>query len=269
MEDLRFEAMGTWAHVIVHGGPAGGCHQARLRVEDLERRWSRFRPDSEISRMNEGRPCAVSGETAALLARAGDAARLTGGRFDAGVLAAVVGAGYDRAMGIATLPAACGFDPGGIGKGFAADLVVEELMEAGAAGACVNLGGDLRAEGSPGEAGPPWIVDIEDPFGGPPLVRVGINRGAVATSSRLRRRWAGGHHLIDPASGEPAATDAVAATAVAGTAWRAEAIATAAVVAGVAHGLALFESCGVTGLLVDDHGTVHHGAGLRPFLGDR
>ena len=271
MAEIRFEAMGTWAHVVVHGGPADGCERARRRIGDLERRWSRFLPDSEVSRLNGGRIAAavVSRETALLLSRAAEANRLTGGRFDARVLAAVVAAGYDAVLVRKTHaprgPSRTeGFDPGGIGKGLAADLVVEELRAAGAEGACVNLGGDLRVEGTPR----PWIIDVEDPCGGAAsLVRLGLNRGAVATSSTLKRAWEGGHHLIDPRTGDPAGSDAVAATAVAGTAWRAEALATAAVIAGVGDGLALLEAAGVTGLVVDRRGEVHHAPRLHPFLG--
>jgi thiamine biosynthesis lipoprotein len=157
---------------------------ARDRVEELERRWSRFRPDSEISRLNAlaGSPMAVSPETLGLIGRALEGARVTGGRYDPTVLGDLLRAGYDRsfeevgAAGAAgggsplgrgwarvvvdaagssvTLPAGVGLDPGGIGKGYAADLVVEELRAAGAAGVCVNLGGDLRAEGrAPGGCG--------------------------------------------------------------------------------------------------------------------
>lgn len=273
MDELRFQAMGTWAHVIVVGSPQDGCQRARARIEDLERRWSRFLPDSEISRLNasDGRVVWVSPETAALVARAARARVFTGGRFDPSVLPALIAAGYDRSIdqiGEATSapPAAgTGFDPGGIGKGLAADIVVGELLAAGAQGACVNLGGDLRVEGlAPG--GGPWVVDVKES----PL-RLGLTRGAVATSSPLRRRWnVGGehrHHLIDPATGRPAETDVAAVTVLAGTAWRAEALATAAAVAGCAAGLALIERCRATGLVVDMSGGVHHAAGVASFLG--
>ena len=62
--ELRFRAMGSDVHVLVNG-PAALLETARDRVEELERRWSRFRPDSEISRLNAlaGTPMAVSAET--------------------------------------------------------------------------------------------------------------------------------------------------------------------------------------------------------------
>src|SRR5262249_18505013 len=51
------------------------------------------------------------------------------------------------------LPAGVGFDPGGIGKGLAADMVVEELFARGAHGACVNVGGDVRVRGEAPDGG--------------------------------------------------------------------------------------------------------------------
>ena len=273
--EVRFEAMGTWAHVVVVGGPAGLVGWARRRVDDLERRWSRFLPDSEVSRLNGeggGGTGVVSGETAWLLERARAAHDLTGGLFDATVLPAVVAAGYGRSfeLGPVATQAAPGFDPGGIGKGCAADLVVAELLSRGALGACVNLGGDLRVEGTP-PGGPPWVIDVEDPFGGPPVATLGLTRGAIATSSRRKRAWTldgvARHHLIDPATGEPAETDAAAATVIAAEAWQAEALATAAVVAGIGRGLELISTSGAAGLLIDADGAQHRTASLAAFLG--
>src|SRR4051794_26315561 len=63
--ELRFRAMGSDAHVVVVGGPAGLAAEARRRIDDLERRWSRFLPDSEVSALTQhaGTPVAVSTET--------------------------------------------------------------------------------------------------------------------------------------------------------------------------------------------------------------
>jgi thiamine biosynthesis lipoprotein len=289
--------MGTWAHVIVVGGRRSAVHCARRRIEELEMRWSRFRPESEVSRLNRaaGRPVVVSADTAVLVARALAGCRGTAGRFDPTVLGAVLDAGYDRPfaeiggrapanaasglssgaaavavdemVGTVALPPGVGFDPGGIGKGLAADLVVGELLADGAEGACVNLGGDLRAEG----AGP-WRVDVADPFDGtrPPVVSLTFDAGGVATSSRLGRTWqqdgALRHHLIDPTTGRPASTGVAAVTVLTGDAWRAEALAKAALLAGVAGAFDVLASARATGLVVDDAGTVHHADDLDPFL---
>ena len=81
--EARFRAMGSDAHVVVVGD-AGLLDVARRRVDDLEQRWSRFLPDSEISRLNRGRgaPLRVSRETIELVRRAVDGWQRTGGRFD-------------------------------------------------------------------------------------------------------------------------------------------------------------------------------------------
>ena len=272
----RRRAMGSDAQVLVVTDPdtdpadaAALLAGAWAHIDALEGRWSRFRPDSEVSALNRhsGAPVVVSTDTIALITRAIAAWQLTEGFFDPTVGAALVALGYDRdfaevawatvaspAAGdpgptpgpvaieldpersTVTLPAGVSFDPGGIGKGLAADLVAEALIDAGAVGALVNLGGDLRGAGNaPGAGG--WPVTLPDPLRpGHELARFVLPHGAVATSSRLRRRWrttAGpAHHLVDPATGRPATGDIVAATVVADRAWRAEVLATALVLGG-------------------------------------
>jgi thiamine biosynthesis lipoprotein len=90
--------MGTDAHVIVVGGPAGLADVARSRVDELDARWSRFRPDSELSQLNAsaGTPFEVSPETLLLAELALEGWDLSGGAFDATMLGALIEAGYDR-----------------------------------------------------------------------------------------------------------------------------------------------------------------------------
>jgi FAD:protein FMN transferase len=94
----HFRAMGADVQVLVVGGPPSLLDEARELVEALEARWSRFRPTSEISRLNQlaGRPVRVSQETLTLVRRALDGASVTAGRYDPTVLGAVLLAGYDR-----------------------------------------------------------------------------------------------------------------------------------------------------------------------------
>jgi thiamine biosynthesis lipoprotein len=169
--------MGSEVHILVVGGPVRLLDVARELVDDLEEKWSRFRPTSEISRMNDraGSSVSVSPETVGLVERALEGARLKNGWYDPTVLGAMLRAGYDRSFELladappsngsrlkfgyqgievdplrstVTLPRGVGFDPGGIGKGYAADLLVSELLDQGAAGVCANLGGDLRVRGA-------------------------------------------------------------------------------------------------------------------------
>src|SRR6187399_608904 len=116
----------------------GSVDHAVDRVAGLEAKWSRFRADSEVSWHNamlaDASPTSieprvrVSLDTQLLFERAAEGYRITGGRFDPYRLAAVTGSGYRTSFGSTCLSGARpsapqrGFDPGGIGKGLAADL---------------------------------------------------------------------------------------------------------------------------------------------------
>lgn len=297
MAEIRFRAMGSDCHVIVVGGPSGLVGVARERLDRLERIWSRFIDDSEVSRLNRagGEAVHVSPETIELVERAQEAWRLSGGAFDPTVLGAVIRAGYDRSfdrMGPAPthgrsglglgaaditvdgdtvrLPAGIGFDPGGIGKGLASDLVATELRAAGAAGVCVNMGGDVRVTGA-GPDGGSWTVAVEHPWTERPVALLGLGDGAVATSTTLRRRWwvdgSPAHHLIDPQTGLPSATDVNLATVVAAGAWAAEVLTKAVLLAGSRHPFDILGGTGAQGLVVDDSGGVQATGGLADYLG--
>jgi len=268
--------MGSDAHLVVTAADEASAAQlladARARVEALETMWSRFRPSSEVSRLNAlaGIPVDVSWETALLVRSAIDAWRDTGGGFDPSVLAAMVAAGYDRDFAeldlspgrawrpapvwrhatctdivvdgtTVLLPEGLGFDPGGIGKGLAADLVATEMIGSGALGVCVNLGGDLRAIGAPDPDVPerPWVIDVEAPGHDAPIAQATTTDGAVATSTTLLRRWrvAGGerHHLIDPSTGAPSESDVVLVSVAGPRACGAETLAKASLLRGSAR----------------------------------
>ena len=306
VHEARLRVMGSDAHLVLVGGDPVLLDDARAHLELLEARWSRFRPSSELCRLDAspGRPVVVSRDTFAVIARAVDAWRLTGGRFDPTVLPALRAAGYDRdfaavmsddgsvstamrgpmpAPGCAgivldatvsavTLPEGVVLDLGGIGKGFAADRVATALLAAGAEGACVNLGGDLRVVGSapvaPGELPSSWTIDIDDPLHGG-TGKLLLAEGGVATSSRLRRAWRrrgeSRHHLIEPATGISARTGLASVTVVAGETWWAEVLAKAAFIAGPEAGAALVRDAGATGLFVHDDGRVEALPGLDAF----
>jgi thiamine biosynthesis lipoprotein len=146
----------------------------------------------------------------------------------------------EEAMTI-SLPAGVGLDPGAIGKGLAADIIVEELMNSGADGVLVNLGGDIVFAGSPGSDAP-WVMailderlplDVDDRVVRHLEFEAGTDHGAVATSTTLKRVWADGrHHVIDPRTGDVARTDLVQATIAASTGWWAEVAATTALLLG-------------------------------------
>jgi FAD:protein FMN transferase len=123
----------------------------------------------------------------------------------------------------------------------------------------VNLGGDLRVAGvPPRDEG--WAIDLDNPVdrSGRPLARVSVPAGGLATTSPYARRWFQGgaqrHHLIDPATGAPAASDVVSVTVLAESGWTAEVLAKAAFLAGVRGAVALLEEHGASGVIVDRAG---------------
>lgn len=301
--DLSFTAMGCQSRVVV----SGADHErlatwAVNRIEELESRWSRFRPDSEISTLNRtpNQMTTVSPETFTLIEHAIEAWEVTGCRFDPTMLSQLVEHGYDRthtdlsppgavlppqaetpplphgrsrvedivlipAMPAVMLPAGVSLDPGGIGKGLAADIVASELMEQGAQGALVDLGGDLRVIGEHPDGGSAWPVVVDPMIPGIEGYQIGLADGGIATSSQLRRRWAteagDRHHLLDPRDGQPSNSPVAAVVVAGGAAWQAEVIAKAALLAGFEAGRHLIADNGSVGLLLDFDGTAHD-AGL-------
>ena len=177
----------------------------------------------------------------------------------------------DRTVGTVRLGANTTIDVGGIGKGFAADLVVDELLSSGARGVLVNVGGDLRAAGDP-PADICWVVAVANPLDtGESLGDVCLEAGAVASSWRTKRTWIGPdgrprHHLIDPRTGVSAATGVAGVTVVAAQGWRAEVLAKAAFLAGPSEGPTLIAQSGAAGIVVADDGTVHRAGNIAEFL---
>lgn len=244
-----FKAMGTEVELLLDAEPGEradrGLDRAEQEFERLEQMMSRFRDDSELSRLNrDGVLDDASRDLVRVVELALAARDATGGRFDPTVHDAVVAAGYDRSFDAmaADSPAAadtprarCGggvrvdgtrialepgsrLDLGGIAKGYAVDRVADLLAVLGPC--LVNAGGDLAVRGGS------WPVGVTDDL------TLELTHGGIATSGRDRRRWRQGgeerHHLIDPATGRPAAASPLRVTVVAGSAAAAEVAAKAA-----------------------------------------
>lgn len=251
--------------------------------ERLEQAWSRFRPDSELCRLNASpaETVAISTDLVEVLIRAIDGWQLTSGHFDPTVIASLEALGYDRTYqrfdqpirrhaaepsptmasvsvdeitGTVTRPIGVRFDLGGIGKGLAVDQVALGLIARGAAGACVGAGGDVRVAGDGPSSG--WHIPVEHPSTGEDWFTASLTEGAIVTSSTRYRTWLDHeghrvHHLIDPATGLPSSSGVDAVVVATGDAWWAEVLAKAALIAGRVDGPALLERHQVTGWLVD------------------
>jgi len=289
----QFPAMGSTADLIVVGDHGAELAEwAIARIAQLEASWSRFRQDSELNqicRLAGTGPIPASTEIVAAIGHALELWYVTDGRFDVTIRNALEAAGYDQTFRLVassgppakpsppvpgcdgvrvdrdrstvTLPVGVQLDLGGIGKGFAADLVATGLIERGATGACVALGGDIRVAGDSPEARA-WSVPIEDPLDETRTIGTrALVDAAVVTSTTRFRRWRRGdeamHHLIDPATGAPARKGVTAVVAQADEAWWAEGVAKAALVSGVRDGIELLERLGIAAVLVGDDGAHH------------
>ncbi len=258
--DETFAALGTQVRVVVEDPDAQElAAHVRWLVEEYDRRLSRFRPDSELCALNADprdrvpvTPLLRDGVQAALRA-----AVRTGGLVDPTLLDALERAGYTRSRAgsppraaripsgparparphpdarwrairvendAVVRPPGLRLDLGGSGKGRVADLASAVLQHSGRW--AIDCGGDVRVGGIE-----PQTVIVAHPFGGE-AARLTVTNGAVATSSIHARAWEGGHHLIDPATGEPAWTGVISATATAPTTLDAETAAKTALLGG-------------------------------------
>lgn len=283
-----FTAMGNTAVVELDAASASLFPFAHRRIEELEQAWSRFLPTSDISRVNSasGAPVMVGHDTVTLLKMMQYACTLTSGLFDPTLLDCVLEAGYTHSLTsplrapldeekasphrdrvetrltgletlgqlviedtLVTLPPGSSIDPGAIGKGLAADLVLGDLIGLGAKDVCVSIGGDLAFAGSPRR------IAVLSPHDSSALATIAFERGGVATSSTKAKRFltnnTPSHHVIDPTTHRPLANGVTQATVLASSCAWAEALATASLVAG--HTV-LVDSLGIGALLVADSG---------------
>jgi thiamine biosynthesis lipoprotein len=202
----QFRAMGCRSSAVVETARGDAERLAELsmiRIARLEACWSPFLPDSDISRINAagGAAVAVRAATLTLLQAMAEASRVTAGAYDPTVPYSTersnAPCGWLERVSIdaaTRVVQADGvqLDPGGIGKGLAADLVVAAAVDDGAIAAVVSLGGDVRLAAP---AGLRHVVEIAAPDGGRVLDRIVVADGAVATSG-LRRG-----DVVDPRSG--------------------------------------------------------------------
>ncbi len=234
----RFTAMAGPCEVLVDTDSQPRAQRAlelaQREARRIERKFSRYLPDSEVGRINRshGEPVIVDEETALLLDYSATCYAMSFGMFDitSGVLrrawkfdgsdrvptAAAVAdllqhVGWDRvAWGDRrlTLPAGMEIDLGGIGKEYAVDraanLIAAQLPDS----FVVNFGGDLYASGLR-RGGRPWGIGVDDPerTGRAAVSRIPMSQGGLATSGDARRYilFEGKRlgHILNPKTGWP------------------------------------------------------------------
>lgn len=286
-----FRAIGTSCRLLVTDPSVldVATAMARDHLDQLDAAASRFRPDSEVSRLAG---LAAQGPVSRLvsflladhLRAALEMSRLTDGLVDPSVGAAVIASGYDadideirasgasrggdpvpvpgwRTIGISdanvvTVPQGMVIDLGATAKAHAADTIARQLAARFRGGFLVNLGGDIAVSGELPADG--WNIGVELADGHEAQV-IRSDGAAVCTSSTRLRTWTSGdtlrHHIIDPRSGASADPVWASVTCAAPSAIVANAMSTAAVVLGH-EAPAWLEAKGVTARLDGADGTV-------------
>lgn len=279
--------------------------QAQAMFDAAESCMTRFDAHSELSRLNSqaGKWVNVSRLLWQVLEQAWPLAAETQGLFDPTLLTALEAAGYrqsfsptwawgaanlsngkphatgqwqqvqrDPARHAILLPEGVRLDLGGIGKGFTAQQVVNFLSHWG--GCMVDAGGDIVAGDAP-QGWPGWPVEIAKPWETTleeeeAVVEVWLNNGTLATSGIDYRWWSQAgkrqHHLIDPRTGRPADTDLLTASILSADACRAEAWATAALVAGAQPAKLLLQSREMAALLIDQFRQISATSTMERFV---
>jgi FAD:protein FMN transferase len=381
------KAMGSWCEILVVGSKGSTTPESLSRkgmdfVGELESRWSRFLPNSDITRINQAfadtpgdgqqrvpsgmqlgvqrAPLPIHWTTRDVVLYAIEGWRLTQGLYDPTIYRSLLNLGYDRsylqlhanniirtrstqnpllsihedagtmvcaqsnakdsaeemphannasgtkhhrsagcalvevdsALSTIWMPPGVGLDLGGIGKGYAADVVTKLLIEAGARGVMVSVGGDIAVSGEP-VSGDAWAIAVEDPrtnnvgsVGGigigsgeeasrsNTLAIIRINNAAIAVSSTRSRTWTrtteSVHHIIDPRTGCNTANDLAGAVVIAGAGWWAEVLTKALLVAGSTMASELLKrfdtlGCGAHAQLFPNHAEVIESLGFHAF----
>lgn len=287
----QWDVWGTTARVVVTDPTAAVEAEAlvRERLDAVDEACSRFRDDSELAVAQRrlarwpGQPVVVSPLLAQLVRAGLQAAERTGGDVDPTLADDLAALGYDRDyaeihLGRAqvrttltrrvrhrwtdielddlklTMPPRVHLDLGASAKAFTADLCAKLVHERLGVTVLVSLGGDIATAG----LGRDWQILVQDGRLEPPS-RVRMTDGAMATSSTLSRRWRNGtravHHILDPATGLPAAPVWRTVSVAAPTCAEANALSTAAIVRG-ASAVSRLRATGHAVRLVGTDGTV-------------
>ncbi|MGG6314331.1 FAD:protein FMN transferase [Paenibacillus macerans] len=277
----------------------GALIAAEAEVKRLERLLSRFIPDSDIGKINRaaGRgEVKLSQEAYEILALAGGFAKRCYGAFDVTIGPLVQLWAVNQATASPELAkirqavslvnhadlrlnrtartaelrhSGQSIDLGAIGKGYASDKIIGLFRRFGVISAFSNLGGNVAVLGAKPD-GSPWRVGIRDPRRENRLIgAVDVVDKAVVTSGDDQRYFIDAmgirrHHLLDPATGYPADAGLISVTIVADSAAAADALATAAFVAGMERGLAILRGFpGTEAVFVDRRRQVYVTSGLK------
>jgi len=275
------QVMGTFARIIAVGANRKTCRAAIdaafEQFHQVDSMMSSYKPDSQLSAVNLdafGKPVKVDNPLFEVLKSAIAYSRKSAGAFDVtigplvdlwrqtadsgqkptdtAVAEARNKIGFeklildDENMTVRFTVDGMRLDLGGIAKGYAIDLAVDAAHQAGATGAMIDVGGDIRCFGKPAGKKEQWTIGLQDPdTDGKILLKLKMNDAAVATSGHYRRfvliDGKKHSHIINPAMGN-SAKKLTSVSIIAPTAMAADALATATSVMGAEDGMKMIEA---------------------------
>jgi thiamine biosynthesis lipoprotein len=287
----QFYAMGSDCALHLYGATAKSVElfaaAAETEIRRIEARYSRYRGDSELARINKvaatGGVIDIDAETAGLVAYAKACFAKSDGAFDitSGRLRSVWDFSDSRLPDQRSIDALLPFigldnlvlansqlhfrrpgmelDFGGLGKEYAADRAAEVCLDLGMRHGFVDLGGDIRVIG-PQPDGLPWRVGIRHPREADRLAaEIALLSGALATSGDYERfievdgrRYC---HILDPRTGWPA-HGLSSVTVISDRCLVAGSLSTAAMLKG-RDGPAWLDGLGVRHLVIDEEGNFY------------
>lgn len=286
---IDFSAMGTEFFCIVIGSTSETCEALVSLAYDLEAKWSRFQPNSELMTLNNN-PNAeieVSDFTLRLLSEIQFGYEITSGLFDANVLYPMISSGFSESRlsrGLHTnwaaqsnseatvadieidwenktakIPQGVGIDAGGVGKGLAADLMADYALALGAKGIATFAGGDVSVKGlSKDMKG--WKIGISNPHNVNEFVgSVNLSRGGLATSSP--HGWQNSklmtHHIIDPRTNKSSNEQTLQATVVAANSSHADMLTKMCLLLPIDKAIVEIERLHADAMLISNQNEIH------------
>jgi len=299
--------MGTFARIIA---VAADKKTARTAIEaafekfsQVDSMMSSYKPDSQLSAVNRnafGESVKVNSQMFDVLKGAVEYSRKSAGAFDvtigaltdlwrqtadseqkpteAAIAEARSKVGFeklildDENMTVRFAIDGMRLDLGGIAKGYAIDLATDAARQAGATGAMIDVGGDIRCFGKPAGEKEKWTIGLQDPdIDGKILLKLKINDAAVATSGHYRRfvliDGQKHSHIINPAAPN-SAQKLTSVSIIAPTAMAADALATAVSVMGAEDGMKMIEATNNTEAVLIEPGRKNYiyTTGARDFV---
>ncbi|NQS99724.1 MAG: FAD:protein FMN transferase [Candidatus Omnitrophica bacterium] len=254
---------------------ADAIKQAFAEIARVENMLSRFKPDSDVSRINsfaQHEPIKVTPETIRLIEKSNEFSQLTNGAFDvtiqplteiwglatkyredppkaSQITKALNRVGYQNVkvvkneQSVAFTQPGMSIDLGGIAKGYAVDMAIQVLKKEGIRNALVNAGGDIYCLGQPNQDNK-WQIAVQHPRDkNSTLTIIELRDKAIATSGDYQnyiqikgKRYS---HIINPKSGQPCTEVPASVTVLSADCLTADALATSIYVLGPEKGMNL------------------------------